>query len=74
MSILEQIMKEYDEAKDDAGFDQGHPIFQMAEHIDSLNRKLQKSRAALLSFKKQYSNSPWIHKQVDEALDGEQEN
>lgn len=36
MSIIKQIMAEYDEAKDDASFPQGHPIFQMAQHIDLL--------------------------------------
>lgn len=28
-----------------------------------------KMKTALLAFKKQYPNSPWIHRQVDEALD-----
>lgn len=38
--LLKQIMDEYDAAKNDASWDQGHPIFQMAEHIDMLKNQI----------------------------------
>ncbi len=39
-SSLAEIMTEYDAAKDDDGWDEGHPIFQMAEHIDQMKSVL----------------------------------
>lgn len=36
MSVLKKIMREYDQAQDDASWDEDHPIFRMAENIDSL--------------------------------------
>ncbi|MCD6578396.1 hypothetical protein J7L48_02875 [bacterium] len=33
-----------------------------------LAAKYQKMEKALKDFKEQYPNSPWIHKQVDDAL------
>ena len=41
--VLRQIMAEYDAAKDDACFEEGHPIFRMAEEIDRLRAALQGS-------------------------------
>ena len=38
--MLQQIMQEYDQAKEDASWDKDHPIFQMAQHIDLLKKKL----------------------------------
>lgn len=40
--MLKEIMQEFDEAKDDAGWDEGHPIFQMAQHIDDMKKLLRK--------------------------------
>ena len=40
MSDLKKIMDEYDAAKDDATWEDGHPIFKMAEHIDSLRQRI----------------------------------
>ncbi len=40
--MLKELMKEFDEAKNDAGFDKGHPIFEMAQHIDQLSSKVRR--------------------------------
>ena len=39
--MLKEIMSDYDQAKADASFDDGHPIFQMAQHIDNMKEALQ---------------------------------
>lgn len=45
ITMLKQIMLDFDNAKDDAAFEANHPIFLMAEHIDSLtNQPLLRDR------------------------------
>lgn len=39
---LKQIMAEFDAAKEDTAFDEGHPIFQMAAEIDRLKEAMSK--------------------------------
>ncbi|MBM95997.1 MAG: hypothetical protein CMI09_09160 [Oceanospirillaceae bacterium] len=41
---LKGLMAEFDAAREDAEFDHDHPIFQMAEHIDTLSRDAARYR------------------------------
>ena len=54
MSILKEIMAAYSEAKDDASFDKGHPIFQMAKEIDDLRAELARKDEEIEAWKGMY--------------------
>ena len=43
MNALKQIMTEFDIAKNDASWDEDHPIFKMAAEIDSLKKELNQA-------------------------------
>lgn len=40
-SLIKRIMAEYDEVKGDGHFDEGHPVFQMAQQIDVLESHMR---------------------------------
>ena len=48
-----------------AGYDKDDTV----EIVSNLLRRIEKLSDALISFKTQYSLSPWIQKQVDDALE-----
>ena len=43
-------------------------IYHLRERIAELEDQNMRLRLALLEFKERYSCSPWIHRQVDEAI------
>jgi len=40
MSILKEIMEEFDQMKEDGCWDEDHPILKLAEHNDQLKKSL----------------------------------